>query len=134
MKTWLTKFGISNALSDRKPLPPAVGRAMSRSEEARRFAEDARALAGALKSQLPRPAAPAPLHASIMRAVRDAGRAPAAENRSGWPRWIVVSSIGLLVLLGLALGICFAPRQGSAAGGGKSQTSAADSGGQRRRS
>ena len=125
MKTWLTKFEISNALSDRKPLPPAVGRAMSRSEEARRFAENSSALAVALKSQLPRPAASALRHDSIMRAVRAARRAPAAENRPGWPRWIAVSSIGLLMVTGVLLDIRFIPRQGSAAGGGESQTSAA---------
>jgi hypothetical protein len=98
---------------------------MSRSEEARRFAENSSALAVALKSQLPRPEASAPRHASIMRAVRAARRAPVAENRPGWPRWIAVSSAVLLVLLGVVAGIRFIPRQGSAAGGGESPTSAA---------
>ena len=125
MKTWLTEFKISNALNNCGPLPPAIEQAMIRSEEARRFAENSRAVARALKSQLPRPKASAPFHATIMRAVRAAGRAPAAENRPGWPRWIAVSSIVLLVLSGVFWGVHFSSNPGSAAGGGDSQTSAA---------
>ena len=76
MKTWLTKFRISNALDDRKPLSPAVQRALAKSEELRRFAENSAALDQALENSRPEPEAPASLHASILRAVRTAAHRP----------------------------------------------------------
>jgi hypothetical protein len=107
MKSWLIKYKISNALNDRKPLPPAVGRAMARSEELRRFAENSSALNHALKSQLPSPEDCPLLHDSIMRAVRTSMHARAAQKQLAWPRWVPVSSLGLLVLLGALMAIQF---------------------------
>jgi hypothetical protein len=125
MKSWMNKFQISNALNERKPLPPALGRAIGRSEEARRFAENASALDQALKSQLPRPGTTGSLHASIMRAVRAARHRPVAEPQRGWPRWIPVSSLVLLVLLGVFLAVRFSAHTGSTAGRADSQALAA---------
>jgi len=107
MKSWLTKFKISNALNERKPMPPAVAQAIARSVELRRFVENSNALDHALKVRLPKSGASAPVHASIMRAVRAAGHAPVAETQSLWPRWIPVSVPILLVLLGGFLAIEF---------------------------
>jgi|ERR1017187_1129445 hypothetical protein len=107
MKFWLTKFKISNALNDRKPLSPAIGRAIDRSEELRRFTEQSSTLDHALKNQLPKPGASAPLHASIMRAVRAAGPTPVAENQRLWPGWISVSSLATVVILSVFLAIQF---------------------------
>ena len=112
MKTWLTKFRISNALNDRKPLPPAVERAMARSEELRRFADNSSTLDHTLKSQLARPEAGPRLHDSIMRAVRASGPAQVAEKSPAWPRWVPASSFGLLVLLCCLLAIQFFPTLG----------------------
>ena len=109
MKSWLIKYKISNAFNDRKPLPPAVGRAMARSEELRRFAENSSALNHALKSQLPSREDCPLLHDSIMRAVRTSMPARAAEKQPAWPRWVPVSSLGLLVLLGVLMIIQFFP-------------------------
>jgi hypothetical protein len=113
MKSWLLKFRISNALDDRRPLSPAVGQAITQSEEVRRFAENCSALDRALKNQLPKLAASASLHTSIMRAVRAAVPAPVAENQPAWPRWIPVSSLVLLILLGVFLAFQFFPNPGT---------------------
>jgi hypothetical protein len=98
MKNWLIKFKISNALNERTPLPPAVRRAMARSEEVRHFAENSSTLGHALKSQLPEPATPAPLHTAIMRAVRAARIESETVNQPIWPHWIPASSMALLLL------------------------------------
>jgi hypothetical protein len=103
MKSWLKQFTISNALNERKPLPPAMGRAIHRSEELRRFAENSVALERAFKKQLPAVKTSAELHASIMRAVRAAARAPYAEAQPGWPQRIPASALALLILLGIFL-------------------------------
>ncbi len=80
MKTWFTKWKISNALDDRQPLPPAVKRAVAQSEELRRFAETAADVDQALKNSRPATETPASLHAAVMRAVRNAGPAPAFDR------------------------------------------------------
>ena len=101
MKTWLTKFRISNALDNRKSLPPAVERAVAQSEELRRFAEIAADLDQALKNSRPVPETSASLHAAIMRAVRAAEPEPAYDWQKIWPRLIPATALALLVLLGI---------------------------------
>lgn len=103
MKSWLLKLRISNALSDRRPLAPAVKQAIAKSAALRRFEENSHALEQALKSQLPAPEKNAPLHAAIMRAVRIAEQSPVAENQLVWPRWLPATSAALLVLCGAVL-------------------------------
>ena len=104
MKTWFTKWKISNALDEGKPLPPSVQRAMANSAELRRFAENTAALDETLKNTRPAPTAPSGLHAAVLRAVRSAENAGAAEF-SGWEKFrqrlIPVSALGLLMILGL---------------------------------
>ena len=101
MKTWLTKFRISNALDNRKSLPPAVERAVAQSEELRRFAEIAADVDQALKNSRPVPEISASLHAAIMRAVRAAEPEPAYDWQKIWPRLIPATALALLVLLGI---------------------------------
>jgi len=103
MGTTQFQMRISNALNERKPMPPALAQAIAQSEELLRFAENSQALDHALRVQLPKPGASASLHASIMRAVRAAGCVPATETRSLWPRWIAVAAPVVLALTGLFL-------------------------------
>jgi hypothetical protein len=109
MKSWLLKFKISRALDDRKPLPPALERAVNQSEDARRFAANSRTLGQGLKQQVPRPPAPASLHAGIMRSVRAAAQAPVPQTDRpiAWTRWLPVSGLALLVVLGAFAAIQF---------------------------
>jgi hypothetical protein len=109
MKSWLLKFKISSALDDRKPLPPTLESAINRSEEARRFAADSKTLEQRLKQQLPKPQAPPSLHSGIMRSVRAAAHAPEPDNQISWMRWIPVSALALLVVLGALAAIHFSP-------------------------
>ena len=101
MKTWLTKFRISNTLDTGKPWPPAVQRAVAQSEELRHFAENAAALHQALKNSQPEPAVSASLHTSIMRAVRTAEPTPVFSWQIFWPRLIPVSALVVLVFIGV---------------------------------
>ena len=98
MKTWLTKFKISHALDQRKPLPPAAQQAIVRSTDLRQFTENVLAVDRALKKTIPA-SVPENLHAGIMRAVCSAGSAP----DSGWKIWrarfIPASALALLLLL-----------------------------------
>jgi hypothetical protein len=99
MKTWLTKWRISNALDERKPLPPAVERAMAGSAELRRFAVNAATVDQALTKTRHQPTAPASLHAAIMRAVRSSGSSDHSGWQNFWPRLIPASALTLLILL-----------------------------------
>ena len=101
MKTWLTKLRISNALDDRKPLPPALERSVAQSQELRRFVDDSAGLDRALKNSRPAPETSASLHAAIMRAVRSAECEPAFHWQTIWPRLIPAAGLTLLVVLGI---------------------------------
>jgi hypothetical protein len=101
MKKWLAKFRISNALDDRKPLPPAVERAVARSEELRRFAETTAGLDQALKNFRREPEYPASLHAAIMHAVRAAEPEPTFGWQNLSPRLLPAMAIAILVSLGI---------------------------------
>lgn len=104
MKIWLTKLRISNTLDGDKPLPPSIQRALATSPELRHFAENVASLDKALKNTRPAPAAPAGLHAAILRAVCSAETTGVAET-SGWEKFwqrlVPVSALGLLILLGV---------------------------------
>jgi hypothetical protein len=100
MKTWLAKLKISNALDDRKPLPPAVARAVAESDELRRFADGSADLDRAFKQSRPEPQTSAALHAAIMHAVRAAEPTAAFDWQKLWPRLIPAAALALLVLLG----------------------------------
>jgi hypothetical protein len=75
MKTWLTKFRISNALDDANAARTQVLPRSSQSEEARRFGEAMHKVECRLKSVQPAHDVPPGLHDSVMRAVRGASRA-----------------------------------------------------------
>lgn len=101
MKTWLTKWKISNALDDRQSLSPAIKRAVAQSEELRRFAETAAGVDQALKNPRPTTETPASLHAAVMRAVRNAEPEPTFDWQKFWPRLLPATAVALLVLLGI---------------------------------
>ena len=101
MKTWLARWKISTALDDRKPLPPAVERAVAESEELRRFADNSADLDRALKKSQPEPETSTTLHAAIMRAVRSAEPARTFDWQKIWPRLIPAAGLTLLVVLGI---------------------------------
>ena len=127
MKTWLTKFRISNTLDTGKPWPPAVQRAVAQSEELRHFAENAAALHQALKNSQPEPTVSASLHTSIMRAVRTAESSPVFSWQDSWPRLIAAPTLALLVLLGVAAAIHFSRPPGAGSGHSESSSLAAAS-------
>ena len=99
MNTWLTKWRISSAVDDRKPLPPAVKSAVAQSAEVRQFAEAATALELALTHCRPMPVASSALHVSIMRAVQSAE----PVRVFAWPeyrsRLLPAATLALLLLL-----------------------------------
>ena len=99
MKTWLTKWRISRALDECKPLPPAAKRALAESAELRHFAANAAAVDQSLASTRPTPAAPPALHESIMRAVRSAKYAEDSARQQFWPGLIPASALTFLILL-----------------------------------
>lgn len=71
MKSWLTKFRISNALDAGKPLPETLRRKVAADAELERFVDCGEAVGRSLRSATI--AAPL-LHEGIMRAVRVAAR------------------------------------------------------------
>ena len=73
------KFKISNAMDQRRALSDTTQAAVQASSELRAFAQDMRAVDKAL-SRPPYPRADAPLHHSIMRAVRAAALEPAPKS------------------------------------------------------
>ena len=101
MKSWLTKFRISSAIDERKPLPPTFARAVAQSAELRRFVENMAVLDEALKTARPTPVASASLHAGILRAIQSAE----AADTDGWEqfqsRLIPASALGLVILIGV---------------------------------
>jgi hypothetical protein len=101
MKTWLTKWRISSAVDDRRPLPPGVAPLLAQSGELRDFVEKTAALELALRDSRPVPVTSPGLHASIMRAVQSAEPARAFA----WPefRARLLPAAALALLLGLSL-------------------------------
>ena len=71
MKSWLTKFRISNALDASQPLSEGLRRRIAAEPELERFVDCAGAFGRSLKSAA---MAVPPLHDGIMRAVRGSAR------------------------------------------------------------
>jgi len=82
MKSWWTKFRISNALDSGKPLPASLRQKIAADPELERFARPLRSLP---------PVNPA-LHDSIMRAVRASARRERPQPASALS-WLAASSI-----------------------------------------
>jgi hypothetical protein len=98
MKIWLAKFKISTALDQNKsPRGDSPG-ARPQAEEIRRFEASVRALDARLRAARPPTAAPADLHASIMRAVRAAEKPPGRPFALAALRWMTVPAAAALVL------------------------------------
>jgi hypothetical protein len=110
MMNWLTKLKISMALDERRPLPRRVVRAVERSPEVRRFAENAAKLDKELKNTQPVTEPPAALHASILRAVRSDGSPAESAGEKFFSRLIPISALGLVLLLGVLSGNFLAHR------------------------
>jgi len=100
MKTWLTKFKISNALDDvaaeRERMPNEVKR-----DDLRRFRESLRSLDCCLKSAQSGQPVPAGLHDLVMRAVRGASRTQKQLFAPTILRWLPAPALALLVVAGV---------------------------------
>lgn len=101
MKTWLSKWKISNALDNRKPLSPAMECAVAESEELRSFAERSAELDRALKNSRRDFETSMELHAGIMRAARAAEPDAVSSRQTFWPRLIPATALVLLVFFGV---------------------------------
>lgn len=128
MKTLYAKFKASTALDEAKP--PQIEVNPSQSPELRQFGESLRSLDERLKKSRPSDAAPADLHSSVMRAVREVARERTVEEpRKHSPRlqpaWLTAPALALLVAAAVwwlvqsqpqQPGVAFAPAQPSLAG------------------
>lgn len=103
MKTWLTKFRISNALNDASSTQNQVLSQGSQSGETRRFGETVRSLDRRLKSVQPAHTVPPGLHDSVMRAVRGASRDQERQSAPKLLRGLPAPALALLVVGGLWL-------------------------------
>src|SRR5688572_22242527 len=101
MKTWLTKFRISNALNDTNGSQAQVASSGRQSEQARQFEETMRALDLGLKAAQPVQAVPAELHDSVMRAVRGASRDRERQSSPKVLRWLPAPALALLFVGGI---------------------------------
>lgn len=104
MKTWLTKFRISNALDEPRKLPPLVEHDIARSAELKGFANGVMALDEELKNTKPVQAAPESLHAAILFAMRSAEANAKRGQTENWPKLIPVSALGAVIVMGLLAG------------------------------
>ena len=101
MKTWLSKFKISNALDEGGVAPKYSVTSDAECEEVRQFEEAARSLDRRLKSAQPLRAAPAGLHASVMQAVLGASRIRERQPVPTVLRWLPAPALALLVVVGV---------------------------------
>ena len=101
MKTLYSKFKISAALDESKPHAAQPGDAES--SEVRRFGESLRPLDQQLRDSRPHDEVPEELHASVMRAVRQAAHERTTEvEQQGvpWfrPAWLAAPALALLAV------------------------------------
>lgn len=101
MKSWLTKFRISNALDDANAAQKQVLPRGNYSEEIRQFEETARLLDRRLKSAQPAQTVPDGLHDSVMRAVRGASRDQERQSARTVLRWLPAPALALLIVGGV---------------------------------
>lgn len=100
MNSWLTRFRISAARDEGRPLPESLRQKINRSADLREFEEKTSALENALRTSRPEETTSPFLTASIMRAVRESSK-PAAKPLA----WITTlrATVGATALLVLAL-------------------------------
>lgn len=101
MKSWLTKFRISAALDEGKPLPPSVSQALHRSEELRRFTERTRAVERELTETQPAITPPPALHRSIMRSIERAAEPTPDVPTLHFVRWLAAPAFAVVLALAL---------------------------------
>jgi hypothetical protein len=101
MKTWYARLRILALIGEGKPLTPSWQRRIAGSGELQRFARSAVSLERVLKQEQPDIAAPAFLHAKIMRAVRAAGQPAPRRSWVGGFRWLPAPAVAVAVVLGV---------------------------------
>ena len=100
MKTWLARMRISAALDEGRESGGSSPQDHGLPAELRDFEREMTALDSALKQSAPRPQAPASLHASIMRAVKETDhRVVKAWSGLAFLRWLPVPVAAALVFL-----------------------------------
>jgi hypothetical protein len=104
MKMFFAKLRVFTALNDGKPIPTELRDKAARSEELRRFTENAEKLDVALRATTPEPGILPSLHSSIMRAVRRVERAQ-PRQKVGVPWWLPASALPALVVVILWWGL-----------------------------
>ena len=74
MNSWLTRFRISSARDEGKPLPESLRKKINSSADLREFEQSTNAVDLALRTARPQEVTPPFLAGSIMRAVKESGR------------------------------------------------------------
>ena len=102
MKSWLTKFRISNELDAGLGAPAAKPQSLARCDESRCFEQTIHAVDRGLRSRPPVGEPPADLHAGIMSAVREnRGIRRTGYRVSPAVGWFAAPAFAALVLAGL---------------------------------
>jgi hypothetical protein len=105
MKSWITRFRISNCMDSEKAIPRELQREMETCDDLRAFAIQSRQLGEELRACVPEPEASG-LHESIMRAVRESSLQPTIDP--GWksPRWAAAGAFaGVLIFAIIVWGL-----------------------------
>jgi hypothetical protein len=89
MKSWLTKFRISNALDSGKQLPPGLREKIASDPELEHFTREAQTLSWPMVHL---PSADPSLHDSIMRAVRASAQRREQSRREPVFSWLAASA------------------------------------------
>lgn len=103
MNSWLTRFRISAARDEGKPLPESLRQKINRSTALRQFEEKTNVLEQALRTSRPEETASPFFAASIMRAVKESGKP--AGRASVWHGTLRVSGALGTALIALAFAI-----------------------------
>jgi hypothetical protein len=96
MKSWITKWKISNALDTGKPMPESLRRAIDADPGLQRFAQRAEAHGQTLRNLAP---SGPPIHDAIMRAVRAAARQEAPTRESALRWWVASGALAAVTLV-----------------------------------
>ena len=101
MRTWLAKFRVSTALDSSAPGREELPRTRVDCDDVRRCKESLHSLDRRFKNARPEKPVPAALHASVMRAVRDAAESQERERAPSIMRWLPAPALAMLVVIGL---------------------------------
>jgi len=96
MKSWLTKFRISNAMDSGKPLPPSLREKIAADPELEHFIRQSQALG---RPVVHLPSADPSLHDSIMRAVRASAQQRQHSHHAPVFSWLAASAAFAAVLM-----------------------------------